>query len=154
MEEDEWKFSKRRSKGSQCKANRQWEWRFGLHPALPCLFPALPFAGLVCTLKHWNSPVWLAVPYAIRISPLKLAVSALNARIASSRSDLLTETKLATGSGELVTAWHPFHVKKYPLPEIIMKEPHLGKYFLKQPQMGKFAIEIQIFLQFCVTLRL
>jgi len=40
-----------------------------------------------------------------------MAISALNARIASSMSDLLTETKLATGSSELVTAWHAFHVK-------------------------------------------
>ncbi|KAL5150037.1 hypothetical protein HKD37_13G036746 [Glycine soja] len=57
-------------------------------------------------------------------------------------SDLLTETKLVTGSGELVTAWHAFHVKKCPLPEIITKEPHLEKYFLKEPQMEKFAANV------------
>ena len=90
-------------------------------------------------VRPWNSPVWLAVPYALCISPLKLAISALNACIASSMSDFLTEIKLATGSGELITAWHAFHVKKCPLSEIITKELHLGKYFLKQPQMGKFA---------------
>jgi len=52
---------------------------------------------------------------------------------------LLTDTKLAIGNGGLGTAWHAFHVKKCPLPEIITKAPHLGKYFLKEPQMGKFA---------------
>ena len=59
--------------------------------------------------------------------------------IASAISELLTDTKLAIGNGGLGTAWHAFHVKKCPLPEIKTKAPHLGKYFLKEPQMGKFA---------------
>ena len=68
-----------------------------------------------------------------------MAISGLHARIASSMSNLLTETKLAIGNGGLGPAWHALHVKNCPLPEIITKEPHLGKYFLKKPQMGKFA---------------
>jgi len=52
---------------------------------------------------------------------------------------LLSDTKLAIGSGGLGPAWHAVHVQKCPLPEIKAKEPHLGKYFLKVPQMGKFA---------------
>jgi len=34
---------------------------------------------------------------------------------------------------------HAFHVKNCPLPEIITKQSHLGKYFLKEPEMGKFV---------------
>jgi len=72
-----------------------------------------------------------------------MAISGLHAGIASSMSDLLTETKLAIGNGGLGPAWHALHVKNCPLPEIITKEPHLGKYFLKEPQMGKFVVLCQ-----------
>jgi len=87
----------------------------------------------LCTLSYWNSPVWLAVPYAFCISPVLMAISGLHALIASNIRDLLTDTKLAIGNGGLGPAWHAFHVKNCPLPEIITKEPHLGKYFLKEP---------------------
>ena len=69
-----------------------------------------------------------------------MAISGLHARTANNMSDLLTETKLTIGNGSLGPAWHALHVKNCPLPEIITKEPHLGKYFLKVPQMGKFAV--------------
>jgi len=98
-------------------ANRHPHWRFALHPwrdftklchGLSCCVPR------PAPLSPWNSSVWLAVPYVdetLRMSPFEVGSWSLHARIASVNGDLLTDTKLASGSGGLGPACMHFTYK-------------------------------------------